>query len=628
MKRRDFLKMTAAASAGIAVSGMPISAMGQESIFGEWLSGRATNGKIMVFVLMAGGNDGLNTVIPLDRYTELANARPNLLINSNDVLSLTGHANTGLHPAMTGMQSLFNSGKLNIVQGVSYPNNNYSHFRATDIYMSGADASVNSTTGWLGRALENQLPGAPQAYPNSTFLDPLAIEIGSAASLFLAGQNGVNGMSISNINSFYNIVNSTVDPAPNSKAGNELTFLRFINQQTNAYNQVIQQAATLGSNLATYPTSSLANQLKIVANLISGGLQTPFYVVRQGGYDTHFVQVDSTDSKIGNHANLLGDLSDAITAFQTDLQMLGKDDLVAGMTISEFGRRIIENASVGTDHGKAGPAFVFGKHVNGTVLGTSPVLPLNATVSDQVPMQHDFKDIYASVLDDWMGMNQTDTQTVLNSNVAVQPIFCPNSSLVSLNNPCFNAVLPVQNYTYFTAVPNGCSNELTWGTENEKDAVQFDIERSSNGTTYKKIGEVAAINGVENHYRFQDWDLEADVPQYFYRFKAVDQNDESAYSIVRVVENHCNSKQFLADVYPNPASHNLNLVMNTHTEMLVQYDVVSIEGRVLISETLVMPEGRMKQSLNISDLPKGLYIIKIINKENNYKLADLKFVKK
>lgn len=626
MKRRDFLKMTAAASAGVAVSGMPISAMGQESVFGDWMKGRATNGNVMVFVLMAGGNDGLNTLIPLDRYTELSNARPNLMIPANDVLSLTGHANTGLHPSMTGMQSLFNSGKLNILQGVSYPNNNYSHFRATDIYMSGKDSSVNSETGWLGRAIEDQLPGSPQAYPNSSFSDPLAIEIGSSASLFLAGQNGVNGMSISNINSFYNIVNNTVDPAPNSKAGNELTFLRYINQQTNSYNQVIQQAATLGNNLATYPASSLAQQLKIVANLISGGLQTPFYIVRQGGYDTHFVQVEA-DTKTGRHADLLGDLSDAITAFQTDLQMLGKDDHVAGMTISEFGRRIIQNASTGTDHGKAGPAFVFGKNVNPTVLGTSPVLPTNATVSDQVPMQHDFQDIYASVLDDWMGMSASTSQSILDSNVAVQPIFCPNSSLVTLNNPCFNAVLPIENYTYFVALPNGCSNELTWGTRNEEGVKHFEVERSINGTTYENIGQVTANNKDENNYKFEDWRLDKDVKEYYYRFKAVDNDNRSAYSIVRVVENQCNTKEFLINVYPNPADNYLNLVMNTHVEMNIQYEVVSINGKVLQNDSLIVAEGRTTKSIDIASLPKGMYLVKIIDKDKNYKVADLKFVK-
>jgi len=626
MKRRDFLKMTAAASAGIAVSGTPVSALGQDSVFGNWLKGRATNGNIMVFILMAGGNDGLNTLIPLDRYAELNNARPNLVIPASDVLSLSGQANTGLHPSMTGMQSMFNAGELNIIQGVSYPNNNYSHFRATDIYMSGSEANVNEPTGWLGRTIESQLPGAPQAYPNSTFSDPLAIEIGSSASLFLSGVNGTNGMSISSISSFYNIVNNTVDPAPNTKAGNELTFLRYISQQTNAYNQVIQSAANMGSNLATYPTSSLANQLKIVANLISGGLQTPFYIVRQGGYDTHFTQVDN-DPKVGRHANLLGDLSGAISAFQTDLKMLGKDNNVAGMTISEFGRRIIENASVGTDHGKAGPAFVFGKHVNPTVLGTSPVLPMNATVSDQVPMQHDFKDVYASVLDDWMGMTQSESQTVLNQNVNVQPVFCPNTSLVALNNPCFNASLPVDEYTYFTAVSDGCANKLTWGTRDEKNLIQFDIERSKNGVDFERIGTVDARNDEENNYEFSDWDLSSSDPKYFYRFKAVDSDGKFSYSITRTVVNECNKQEFLASIYPNPTQQELNLILNTHEEIQIGLEVVSISGRVVQKESFLLDEGRSQQRFDIGSLPKGVYVAKIMNLDNRTKLADIKFIK-
>lgn len=618
--------MTAAASAGIAVAGTPISAMGKDSIFGDWLNGRATNGNVMVFVRMAGGNDGLNTLIPLDKYSELASARPGLMINAADVLSLTGHANAGLHPSMTGMQGLFNSGKLNVLQGVSYPNNSYSHFRATDIYMSGADSALNSETGWLGRTLESQLPGAPQSYPNASFSDPLAIEIGSSASLFLAGANGVNGMSISNIDNFYNIVNNTVDPAPNSKAGNELTFLRYINQQTNAYNQVIQQAANLGNNLATYPATSLGNQLKIVANLISGGLQTPFYIVNQGGYDTHFVQVEA-DTKTGRHADLLADLSDSITAFQTDLQMLGKDDNVAGMTISEFGRRIIENASIGTDHGMAGPSFVFGKHVNPTILGTSPNIPMNATATDQVPMQHDFKDIYASVLDDWMGMSQADSQAVLNSSVAVQPVFCPNSSLVTLNNPCFLATLPVQNYTYFTVVPDGCSNKLTWGTREEDNVRQFEIERSQDGDTYEKVGEVAALNGADNNYVFQDWKLEQDVKQYYYRFKAVDTDNRFAYSIVRVVTNQCSTNKFLVNVYPNPAQNSLKLAINTHLEMNLEVELISIEGKRVLAERFIVQEGRTNKEFDITNLPTGMYIVKVVDKDTNAKMADIKFVK-
>ncbi len=423
MKRRDFIKMTAAASAALSMNGMPLSAFGEGDFLGRLAKNRASNGNVMVFIQLSGGNDGLNTIIPLDRYSELANARPNIMMPQTSVLGLNGSSTTGLHPAMTGLRDMYNQNLVNLVQGVSYPSPSYSHFRATDIWSTASDSNVYQETGWIGRTIDNQFPGAPQAYPDPNFLDPLAIQIGSSVGPILTGMNGINGLALSSINSFYNIVNGTVDPAPTTPAGHELTFIRFITQQTQTYTQVIQNAASQGANLATYPVSRLAEQLKIVAKLISGGLKTPIYLVTLGGFDTHDNQVDA-DVTQGRHANLLADLSSSIEAFQTDLQMLGKDDIVAGCTFSEFGRRIKSNASLGSDHGSGAPMVFFGKKVNPTIIGTSPVLPANATTSDNIPLQHDFRQVYSSILQDWLGMSQSDTQSVLNGvNYPTLPIF-------------------------------------------------------------------------------------------------------------------------------------------------------------------------------------------------------------
>ncbi len=425
MKRRDFIKMTATASAALSLNGLTVNAFGEGKFLSALAKNRATNGNILVLIQLSGGNDGLNTIINLDRYSELAAARSNILIPQANVLGLTGQPNTGLHPSMTGMRDMFNNGLVNIVQGVGYPNPNFSHFRSNDIWSSASDSNVYEATGWIGRMIDKEFPGAPQAYPDANFLDPLAIQIGTSVGPMLSGVNGLNGLALSSISSFYNIVTGQVDPAPNTPAGNELTFIRFIAQQTQAYTQVIQNAANLGSNAATYPTgNSLADQLKIVAKLISGGLKTPVYVVRQGGYDTHDNQVDLSNTSFGRHAVLMSELSEAISAFQTDLQMLGKDDIVAGATFSEFGRRIKSNASSGTDHGSSAPMMVFGKHVNPAVLGISPVLPAVATTSDNVPMQHDFRNVYASILRDWFEMSVSDTEDVLNGgSFQTLPIF-------------------------------------------------------------------------------------------------------------------------------------------------------------------------------------------------------------
>ncbi|HPI55079.1 MAG TPA: DUF1501 domain-containing protein, partial [Chitinophagaceae bacterium] len=401
MKRRDFLKLSSMATVACSLNGLPIHAYGQETAVRKT---RNTNGKILVLVRMAGGNDGLNMVIPIDRYAELTAARADILIPQNQVLGLNGNSNTALHPGMTAMKNMYDNGKLNIIQGVSYPNPSYSHFRATDIYSSASDASLFVNSGWIGRFIDQQFPGAPNAYPNPSFLDPLSIEIGSMASSVLMGNQGLNGFTIADIDNFYNIVNGTVDPAPNTRGGNELTYVRYIIQQTQAYTSRIQSSALAGSNVATYPSNNnLADQLKIVAKLISGGLQTPVYIVTIDGFDTHDTQVDSSDHRLGWHADLLTNLSNAIGAFQEDLELQNLDQNVVGLTFSEFGRRIISNGSHGTDHGEAAPMFVFGTQVNQSVIGTSPVLPAAATVYDSVPMQHDFRQIYSTILSDWFG---------------------------------------------------------------------------------------------------------------------------------------------------------------------------------------------------------------------------------
>lgn len=425
MKRRDFLKMTQAAGLAYMINGLPINTYAANPLLELLAKQTAANGRVMILIQLNGGNDGLNTVIPLDKYSELSNARGNILIPQNKVLSLANTNLTGLHPAMTGIRDMYNNNYVNIVQGVSYPDPNFSHFRATDIWLTGSDSNQYLNTGWLGRYLDEEYPGFPQNYPNSTMPDPLAIQIGSGVSTALQGQNYNMGMSISSLSSFYNILNGTVDPAPNSPAGHELTFVRYIAQQTQTYNNVIQAAAQKANNQsALYPAGNrLADQLKIVARLIAGGLKTPLYIVSLGGFDTHSLQTDANDTTIGNHANLLDQLSGAVHAFFDDCQILDIDKRVAAMTFSEFGRRIVSNSSGGTDHGTAAPVMVFSQHVNPGIIGSNPNIPTNASVKDNLNMQVDFREIYAAILADWFQVSTKVMDQVLLRNFKVQPVF-------------------------------------------------------------------------------------------------------------------------------------------------------------------------------------------------------------
>jgi uncharacterized protein (DUF1501 family) len=415
MKRRDFLKTVPVGFLPIVLNGFPVKAISKTPFLNLLAQNAASNGRVLVVIQLNGGNDGLNTLIPIDQYSNLYNARQNVIIPENKILKLTGTDKTGFHPEMKGMREMYDNGLISVVQDTGYPDPDFSHFRSTDIWMSasGSDKTLNS--GWLGRWVENEHPDFPDKYPNAENPDPLAIQIGFGVSLSIIGNHGPAGLALSDPNYIYQMVSGTTDPAPNTPAGHELTYIRLVAQQTQAYSISIKNAADKANNISTlYPeNNSLSDQLKIVARLIAGGLKTPLYMVSIGGFDTHASQVDPNDTTKGMHSNLLKMLSEAIFAFQDDVNKLGISDKVSGMTYSEFGRRIRSNASTGTDHGAAAPMFVFGKSVNPGIIGSNPNIPQNTTFNDNVPLQYDFRQVYRTVLGDWFGATENDIQNKL-----------------------------------------------------------------------------------------------------------------------------------------------------------------------------------------------------------------------
>jgi uncharacterized protein (DUF1501 family) len=376
---------------------------------------------VMVIIQLSGGNDGLNMVIPISTYSLYNAARTNIAIPEAKILRLNGYDKTGLHPAMTGLQSMYNENKLKVMQAVGYPTPNFSHFRATDIWMTASNSTQEVYTGWAGRYLNYEYPNFPTGYPNTNVPDPLAIQIGSIAALTTQGPTVNMAMSITSATNFYQLINGTSDPVPATKAGKELSYIRNVAKQTQQYAGRITTAATAVTTQNPYPgNNSLADQLKIVARLIKGGLKTRVYMVSFGGFDNHSLQTTTTDTTVGTHATLLGRVSDAIKAFQDDLIFLGIEERVVGMTFSEFGRRIKSNSSVGTDHGAAAPLFVFGKRVDGGVLGDNPAIPANATVNDNVPMQYDFRSIYSTLLEKWFCLDKAVVQGLFPPGINAQ----------------------------------------------------------------------------------------------------------------------------------------------------------------------------------------------------------------
>jgi uncharacterized protein (DUF1501 family) len=423
MKRRHFLRNMIPASAIFPslVNGFTVKAFGAAGFF-ETLAGAADNDHVFVMIQLSGGNDGLNTLVPISNYSDYLSLRQNIAIPIDKVLPLSGYSKAGLHPSMTGMQKMYNEDKLAVLYSVGYPEPNESHFRSTDIWLTGADSNQYLTTGWAGRFLSATYENFPVGYPNATMPDPLAIQIGSMISPVFMGPGGFTAMATPTDIDFYGLINGITDPVPDSPMGTELTYLRTVARQTNKYADVIVSAAQKAGAQAPYPDSYLAAQLKTVARLISGGLKTKVYMVSMGGFDTHGGQVQAGNTISGNHANLLKNVSEAISAFQADLTQLGIGKRVIGMTFSEFGRRIKSNGSAGTDHGAAQPVFLFGEPVKQGVLGNPPDLPSSLNASSSLPMQYDFRSVYATVLRDWFCVDPNDISTMLYKNYQYLPL--------------------------------------------------------------------------------------------------------------------------------------------------------------------------------------------------------------
>jgi uncharacterized protein (DUF1501 family) len=412
MKRRQFLRNTIA---GVVLpsffNGISLKALaGAPHVHA--LHPFMNEDRVLVLIQLSGGNDGINTVIPVDQYTAYTAARPNIFIPQDKVLPLTGSDATAFNPAMPQLQQLFNDGKLGVVQAVSYPKPNFSHFRATDIWMTGSDSDKVVNSGWAGRFLDQLYPEFPEHYPNTAMPDPLAIQVGAVVSTTLQGPMFTMGMAISNPQGFYKLVEGKVDVNSNTRWGEQLDYIELMSRKTDQYANVIKQAAlkvtTQSPNYPATGKNPLADQLKIVARLIAGGLKTKVYIVSTGSFDTHAKQTE-TDTTTGTHAKLLQRVSEAIGVFMNDLQF-------------EFGRRIKSNASGGTDHGVAAPVFYFGHAVKQGIVGANPVIPTQVTVKDNVPMQHDFRSLYASVLQNWFGLQPQDVQNILMGSFPVLPI--------------------------------------------------------------------------------------------------------------------------------------------------------------------------------------------------------------
>lgn len=391
--RREFLELT---SKGFGL--LTFGAYAPEFLVRSTLASAPAPEKdksILVLVQLAGGNDGLNTLIPFEdsNYYKL---RPTLGIKKDSTLKVDDKL--GLHPSCNALHTLYNEGKLSIIQNVGYPNPNKSHFRSTEIWETAVDSNEYSSTGWIGRFLDNSCAGMPESKQ-----DPLAIHITNGTPQSFGNNKAVPtyGLSLRG--------NGRRETEESRRLLENISSYKNSNTDTNFLRQTLMNSLVTEKKVqdilfkykptTPYPNNNLGTSLKNVAALIAAGLPTRVYFVSISGFDTH-------SNQLVQHSNLLSQLSSSLHSFQKDLTANKLDGQVTTMTFSEFGRRPNENDSGGTDHGTAAPLFIMGSKVKGGVLGSAPSLKLQK--NQDVVYSTDFREVYATVLENWLHVSSKD----------------------------------------------------------------------------------------------------------------------------------------------------------------------------------------------------------------------------
>ncbi len=438
MRRRQFLRnVSVAGGAAVTFQGIPLKVMADQARFQNLAA--STNDRVLVILQMHGGNDGLNTFIPTGDYDQYYFRRANIAIPYRSGKrtaipldsTLPTESQIGLHPDMQDFKDLYDRGRASIVQGVSYENNNGSHFRGRDIWFMGGGSNDYFPSGWVGRYIANDFAplSYPDDFPTNDNPDPLALEMGNDVSLLFHQAAGIpvslslpgGPTNLANlIDQLEGFTDEGVDPRGlppeflnSSPYGKEMDWILGLEDKTETYIKRLAEVYERASESSvTYPENyplgsgrnPLSGQLKLVARLLDGGgtgVKTKVFLVKIGGFDTHANQVEDYNPTLGGHAARLYHISSAIKAFQEDLKARGLEDRVLTMSMSEFGRRIGSNGSYGTDHGTGGSVMLFGKYVNPGVYGTNPDLS-----KGNIDMQYDYRQLNSIILRDWLGVDQ------------------------------------------------------------------------------------------------------------------------------------------------------------------------------------------------------------------------------
>ncbi|MGB7325930.1 MAG: DUF1501 domain-containing protein [Rubripirellula sp.] len=402
--RRRFLRSSIGGAAAVGIGAALPQCFAQVAS-----ASNSPDDRVLVVVQMSGGNDGLNTIVPY-ADANYRSARPKLCIADTDVLKIDDE--TGLHPAMTGMHDLLQDGLFSAVRNVGYEKPNRSHFESMDIWHTCRRKDEPRSDGWLGRFLDHQPVAAGGDVP--------ALHLGREQQPMAIASTNIRVPTVKELAEFQlrggnkqSLRQLLQNRKPESShADNELlSFLQSSTTSAIAASQRVAEAASTYQSDVAYPQTVLGKKLRVVAQLIDAGLTTRIYYLQHDGFDTHAQQS-------ATHSVLLRQWSDAVSALVRDLEAHDHGKRVCVMTFSEFGRRVAENASEGTDHGAAGPMFLCGGGVKAGIIGKRP--NLTDLQDGDLKHEHDFRQVYATILKDWLG---TEPAPILGKSYKSLPLF-------------------------------------------------------------------------------------------------------------------------------------------------------------------------------------------------------------
>ncbi len=443
--RRSFLRnIGIAGSMSMMLGKLPVTAAVASPL--SYALNNSETDRILVLIRLKGGNDGLNTIVPLYDYSTYINKRPKVGLKQNEITKLTDAI--GIPKTFDPLYPFWEEGKMKVIHGVGYPEQNLSHFRSSDIWASASDANIFDASGWYGRYIADEYPDFLTNPPEV----PPAIQIGGSANvafndtsmtnLAISVRDPEEIAEIAQTGQLYSIAN-----LPECYYGEQVGFVRAVANNTFTYAGILSEAYKSATNSVEYQ-GDLGSQLAIVSRLIKGNLGTKLYMVSIDGFDTHANQIE-------DHPPLMRELSSAIQNFYQDLAAGGRDKDVLSMTISEFGRRIEENGSDGTDHGAAAPMLLFGEGLNGNgFIGNAPDLKEVDEVGNLI-FSIDFRSVYATVMENWLCVDGAKVDGIMG-----------------------------QQFDRITQLGISCNNQTTAINEVLQEGIEHEAQYASSGAVY------------------------------------------------------------------------------------------------------------------------------------------------